>query len=139
MKRRLVGIENNRYLIPVDGQVVSRLYIDYALGIQLLENGITTIVRIEGIFSLTENNQKLIFNTHQRDKLCPAFTIFEKTIKSAIAYKNGRLKIIFNNGTSLNVEPDPNYEAWEISGDDGLIIVCQPGGEITIWQPFKDR
>lgn len=36
---------------------------------------------------------------------------------------------------ALRVEPDDHYEAWQISSDDGLLIACAPGGEVSTWHP----
>ncbi|MFF2268878.1 DUF6188 family protein [Cellulosimicrobium cellulans] len=33
------------------------------------------------------------------------------------------------------VDPDDAHEAWQIGSDDGLRIVCAPGGEVSTWRP----
>jgi hypothetical protein len=49
---------------------------------------------------------------------------------------NSRLVVSFEHGATLVFESDEHYEAWEIrSRDDGLLIVCGPGGNLTIWYP----
>lgn len=30
-----------------------------------------------------------------------------------------------------------HYEAWQISSDDGLVMVSMPGGDLTIWYPTQ--
>lgn len=51
---------------------------------------------------------------------------------SAIS-ETGRLTVVFQSGISLVAEPDPRYEAWTITGPGGLIIVCLPGGQLSVW------
>jgi Family of unknown function (DUF6188) len=47
----------------------------------------------------------------------------------------GRLTIIFDGDLQVAVEPDQRYESWQISSEDGLLIVCTPGGELAVWYP----
>lgn len=43
------------------------------------------------------------------------------TIRSAVA--------------QIDVSADDGFEAWQIYGPSGEIIVCMPGGELAIWGP----
>lgn len=54
---------------------------------------------------------------------------------STIAVADGRLALTFANGVTLTVDPDDDHESWQISSDDGLLIVCAPGGDLTVWYP----
>jgi hypothetical protein len=55
-------------------------------------------------------------------------------VEEAIIWKDGRLAISFERGTSLVAGPDPNVEAWQIVGPEGLLVVCPAGGgEWLIW------
>jgi hypothetical protein len=47
----------------------------------------------------------------------------------------GTLRVVFEGGARLIVEPDPAYEAWSVSGPDGALVVSTPGGELAIWKP----
>jgi len=41
--------------------------------------------------------------------------------------------------TTLTVPPCPMYEAWQVRGPLGLLIVCSPGGEyVAVWEPGSD-
>ncbi len=35
----------------------------------------------------------------------------------------------------LVVAAEPEHEAWEVRGMDGGLLVCLPGGEISVWAP----
>lgn len=52
-----------------------------------------------------------------------------------ITLTGGQLIISFETGLTLKADPDQHYESWQISSDDGLLIVCTPGGHLTIWYP----
>ena len=36
---------------------------------------------------------------------------------------------------TLTVRPHSMYEAWQVRGPDGLLIVCVPGGDcLAVWE-----
>ena len=45
----------------------------------------------------------------------------------------GALIVTFKGGGRLKVEPDPRYEAWNVAGPDGALVVSMPGGELAVW------
>jgi hypothetical protein len=51
---------------------------------------------------------------------------------------DGHLQLAFDNDLGLGVAPHPQWEAWQISSADHLLIVCAPGGQLTIWYPDPD-
>jgi hypothetical protein len=55
-------------------------------------------------------------------------------ISSVLVSKGGDLAINVGD-TQLSVRADPNYEAWEMGGPKGEIILCRPGGELVTWGP----
>ena len=36
---------------------------------------------------------------------------------------------------SVEVPPDPNFEAWTLTLEDGEMFVAVPGGGVTHWSP----
>jgi Family of unknown function (DUF6188) len=52
-----------------------------------------------------------------------------------IQISNGHLRLAFDNSVQLDVAPDQQWEAWQMNSEDGLTMVCGPGGELTIWYP----
>lgn len=45
----------------------------------------------------------------------------------------GSLTVSFSSGTEFRCPPDPDYEAWEVSGPGTQKIICQPSGRLAIW------
>jgi hypothetical protein len=37
----------------------------------------------------------------------------------------------------LPVRADDRYEAWQIAGPDGELLVCTPGGELVHFPPVR--
>ncbi|WP_299952005.1 DUF6188 family protein [uncultured Modestobacter sp.] len=36
-------------------------------------------------------------------------------------------------GTTLRCGPDPDHEAWQVTGSDVGLVVCGPGGGLDVW------
>jgi Family of unknown function (DUF6188) len=51
---------------------------------------------------------------------------------------DGHLHLTFDNDLELAVDPHPHWEAWQISSAEHLLIVCTPGGQLTIRYPDQD-
>lgn len=56
-------------------------------------------------------------------------------VLSAVAFKTGGLRLALADGTRLDCGPDPDYEAWQVSGPDGWMFVALPGGGLGVWPP----
>lgn len=64
----------------------------------------------------------------------PLRELVGRTVDIATADESGTLQVIFEGGARLTVEADEMYEAWNVSGPGGALVVCTPGGELAIWQ-----
>jgi hypothetical protein len=49
------------------------------------------------------------------------------------------LAVAFDDGARIIVQPDPDYEAWNVTGRHGMRIVCLPGGGLATWPADRDR
>jgi len=56
-----------------------------------------------------------------------------------INVKDGKLRVLFDNGLELTAAPNAHWESWQIAGDDGLLIVCLPGGGLSFWPSEKTK
>ena len=56
------------------------------------------------------------------------------TIEEATADAAGALHVIFDDGARLTVEPDAAFEAWNVSGPDGALVVSTAGGKLAVWK-----
>jgi hypothetical protein len=45
----------------------------------------------------------------------------------------GSLSVTFTSGIRLQVNPDDGFEAWTVSGPEGMLVVCTPGGRLAVW------
>lgn len=94
------------------------------------------MLRIGGAFTVVDGAR-----VHHRltptapNELGPALGLFGAVVRSAKAFDGGKLEIVFNDDQRLDVESDPDYEAWEIVAPGGMRAICAPGGEVAVWQP----
>jgi len=119
--------------LPFSGREITRCLVDHAFSLQLWSPTVTFDLRIECPFVVREaNSPDSVMNPEEVSTLAPALSMFEKCVEHARAYKDGRLEVLFSDGATLHVEPDEQYEAWEVVGG-GQRIVSTPGGELAVW------
>ncbi|AYF76150.1 hypothetical protein D7D52_22515 [Nocardia yunnanensis] len=54
-------------------------------------------------------------------------------ITAAAVADGGELRIDLASGHRLVVEPDPYFEAWNLTVPGRYLVVCMPGGELAVW------
>lgn len=61
--------------------------------------------------------------------------LIDQEVISAHIATNGSLVLGVGSAT-LTVRSAPTYEAWQVHGPDGMLIVCSPGGDyVAFWEP----
>ena len=132
-------IEHGDYwVIPLQGKVVTRCFMDSAFGLECWDRDRLTTLRIEGPFVFEEQGVARHLSPEHPTTLGPALSVLGKTVTSAHAHKNGALAVSFANGSRLSVAPDAEYEAWEMVTSAGLRVVCTPGGSLSLWYAKRD-
>ena len=119
--------------LPLAGRTVTRCLVDHAFGLQFWSPAAELELRIEGPFCLREpDGSEQAMEPEEIRSLAPALHLFQRKVSSARAYKDGRLEVLFTDGSSLRVVPAEQYEAWEMFGG-GQRLVSSPGGELAVW------
>lgn len=54
-------------------------------------------------------------------------------VVESTADDSGALRMAFGDGSLIHVAADEAYEAWNVSGPRGALVVSMPGGELAIW------
>jgi hypothetical protein len=69
------------------------------------------------------------------EALGPVLRLRHAVVDEALVEQDGTLTLAFRGAQHLRSEADPNYEAWQLVGPNGLLVVCLPGGgESAIWE-----
>lgn len=133
--RQIVEL-SDRWLLPIDGQVVARSYTFPGLILDLEGNGRSYSIRINGDSVLRGSEAEHRVAAEKWSDTAPdLIDLFEgKTVRQAFARKDGRLLLIFEDETELEVLSDSKYESWELSGTGDLRVIGCPGGELAIWK-----
>jgi hypothetical protein len=132
------------WTLSLEGWTVTLCMVDSAFSLVLMAERDTEIVqfRIEQAFQLSAPDQQwTVGAAPDPGSLGPALTLLHQIVTSASVSSTSTLDLHFANGMSLQVAPHPEglYEAWDLSGNDGTMMVCRPGGTLAVWMPPDQR
>lgn len=121
-----------KWVLPVEGKTVTQIRIDQAL--TLLVDWIE--IRIESPFSYGAPDSARQFDPADTPGLAPLLGLYLATLMSGEIRKDGRLTIVFADGSVLVVLPDERYEAFTVAGSlppihRGFHFVAIPGGGLA--------
>ena len=119
--------------LPLRGKTVSRCIVDSALGIDFIEEGQRSTIRIERPFLLRALGADKSLSIGRVEDMGKALLLIGKTVTKALARSDGALGVVFDDGTILSVPPDALSEAWEFAGPDRSGIVSLAGGVLSTW------
>lgn len=139
MTRELIEAAD-RWLVPMAGLTVMQCRVDYAFSL-IAADGLDGWfeVRIEQPFVVASPGKELLLDpAGEPAAMAPALSVLHQTVVEAVAFKDGRLELMFGDGRVLRVPIGKDHEAWNVVGPGGLQIVSLPGGELAIWSPDAD-
>lgn len=125
----------DRYVIPMGGEPVGLIQLDFRLTYFISDFQLT----FETGFTVEDDDQSHWIDPEKKDTLLPGLRLFNRRVASAIAYKNGQLRVLFEDGAAIRSLANEAYEAWQFQGVGGLRIVCMPGGELAVWSNPAQR
>lgn len=134
--RQIIELDE-RWLLPLGGQIVARSYAYPGLIFDLEGEGRSYALRMNGdaAFRSKEGSERFIPEERWEEDAPDLIRLFDgKTVEQAFAYKVGMLRIDFEDGDTLEVYPDADYESWELSGTGDLRVIGLPGGKLAIWR-----
>jgi hypothetical protein len=112
---------------------VDQLRVDFAFTLV-----ISTVleIRIETAFSVTSAGVEVVFDPEDTRSLGPLLDLHEAGVLAATLSKTGTLRVEFQDGRSLRVEPDDRYEACTVQlrapgGDRRFEFIVLPGGGLA--------
>jgi hypothetical protein len=120
--------------LPVLGLTVSRCCIDQALSLEFFSEHVDVLVRFEGVLRLRRGGSVILLNAEDPRSLAPALELLGQRATVAQAEQEGGLLMQFADGSQLEVDPDPDYEAWELTTSAGFRLVSSAGGGLVTWQ-----
>jgi Family of unknown function (DUF6188) len=130
----------DRWLVPMVGLTVTQCRVDYAFTVVVAgEPGEWFEVRIGEPFVVVRRGEEIRLDPEGDPvQMAPALAVLRMDVEHTIAFKDGRLEMVFGGDLALRVAIGEDYEAWNLVGLDGLRIVSLPGGELAVWSPRPD-
>jgi hypothetical protein len=74
----------------------------------------------------------VLLNPESQD-VAAALALFGAKVLSAVAFKSGTLRPVFDTGHHLTCSSDPSFEAWQVTGPTGWRFASLPGGDLAVW------
>jgi hypothetical protein len=109
--------------------------VDYGLQIEAgLDDG-RLLVRIGDATTFEFHENERLWKISPRDLSVNSrvFVLMGQQLRSVIVRTDGTLEMSFAESQLIRVPPIAKYEAWELHGPHGIIVVSGPGGKITTW------
>lgn len=121
--------------IPIQGRTLTSFVISFAFfEIKILEDDFDLTFRFEGDFFFESSGEQNTLNVRQPTSLSPILSVLNHPLKLIRFTEQGLLEIQFEEDAKLTVKPDPMFESWQLWGDNSLLVVCMPGGRLSIWE-----
>ncbi|MFD6220427.1 DUF6188 family protein [Nocardia asteroides] len=121
-------------VLKISGSVVSEISVGYAVTLRFGTRPARYELQVECPFYLADHwgvemvRQKDYGNAESRlESLVGTVVVF------AYADDSGELAMRFDNGATMSVPADRDFEAWGIAGPGGYRVISGPGGELAFW------
>ncbi|MEV6424697.1 DUF6188 family protein [Streptomyces sp. NPDC051662] len=122
------------------GTRVTRTAFDHQVRISFTDQAPDGRIRVDGElvietpFTLTDaSGHHALLTPATGPSLAPLLGLFARVVTETAVTGQGTLSLGFDDGTRLSVEPDPDYESWNLTGSGIDPVLVGPGGE-TDWQ-----
>ena len=125
----------NDLLAPVVGQSLVQFRMGYGVHLEL---GYDFEVTIETALTVADGDGRWIGEPLTGDPAGALLPLNSRDVTSVKVDRDGTLNLGLGEAT-LSVPPHPMYEAWQVRGPRGMLIVCSPGGDyVAVWEPKSE-
>ncbi|WP_032918162.1 DUF6188 family protein [Streptomyces rimosus] len=131
---------DDRWILGLRGLTVTKICVDHQLSFLM---GTDFRVVLEGPCRLSHGaaggKGPHAVLVPERQDVADALALFGAEVVSAVAFKTGSLRLVFDNGLHLDCQADSSFEAWQLTGPEGRRFVSLPGGELAVWTGAEER
>jgi hypothetical protein len=114
--------------------LVRLIQIDFRLGLLLSDASDKAHLYVETPCRLEGPDVDVVLTPAEPSTLAPVLPLFNTVVTSIAIRNTGQLRVQFGDSRSLQVDPDDAYEAWQLGCSIGLMLVCSPGGKVSIFK-----
>ncbi len=126
--------EENGWYLKLHGGSVQLIQIDFRLGLFLSDSAHEAKIFIGTKCKLQRLGEEIFLTPSEPSSLAPILPFFNFKVIGISIQKTGQLKVEFGDEHTLEVSPDDCYEAWELGCSVGLMMVCSPGGKVSLFR-----
>ncbi|MGW1710615.1 DUF6188 family protein [Streptomyces sp. NPDC002206] len=124
---------DDRWVLSLRGMSVTKISVDFRLVLVLDSDW---EIALEAPVNLSHGtvhaNPSVLLKPESQD-VAAALALFGAKVLSAVAFKSGTLRLVFDTGHHLNCSSDPSFEAWQVTGPAQWRFVSLPGGDLGVW------
>ncbi|WP_141698380.1 DUF6188 family protein [Streptomyces lushanensis] len=124
---------DDRWILNLRGRGVAGITVDYRLTPALDEGWQVVLEAPAQLSSGPAHTSPGVLLVPETQDVAAALPIFGTRVVSAVAFKSGTLRMVFEDGTHLTCPTDAAFEAWQITGPGGWRFVSLPGGDLGVW------
>nr|WSW49399.1 DUF6188 family protein [Streptomyces sp. NBC_01001] len=126
----------DRWVLNLRGLSVVRISIDFRLTL-VLDAGWEVVLEAPARLSTgsIHTGPGLPLTPESQD-VAPALPLFGTRVLSAVVFKSGVLRMVFDNGMHLTSSADASFEAWQVTQPRGWRFISLPGGDLAVWSRF---
>lgn len=126
----------DRWLLNLRGLKVTRISVDLQLTLTIGSDWHVVLETSAHLSHGPGRNDSPVFRlVPESQDVAPALPLFGAKVLSAVAFKSGTLRLMFDNGVQLRCSADPSFEAWQIAGPRRWRFVSLPGNDLAVWRP----
>ncbi|WP_217237480.1 DUF6188 family protein [Streptomyces sp. AC555_RSS877] len=123
----------DRWILNLRGMRVTRISVDFRLVLVLDSDWEVTLEAPIILSHGTARTSPSELLKPESQDVAAALALFGANVLSAVAFKSGSLRLVFDTGHLLTCSSDLSFEAWQVTGTTGWRFVALPGGELAIW------
>jgi hypothetical protein len=118
--------------LGLNGTRVQSVLTEYTVRMQLSD---VFFIVIESPLTLQVHGESVAISPEDdsEEALEPIHRLVGRSVSNATAESSGALRVTFDDGSMLIVQPDAAYEAWSVAGPNGALVVCTAGGKLAVW------
>ncbi|MFB7337023.1 DUF6188 family protein [Streptomyces adustus] len=123
----------DRWILNLRGMSVTKISVDFRLVLALdADWEAAWQVPVSLSHGTVHANPSVLLNPESQD-VAAALALFGAKVLSAVAFKSGTLRLVFDTGHHLTCSSDPSFEAWQVTVPTGWRFASLPGGGLAVW------
>jgi hypothetical protein len=119
--------------IDLTGKSMNRIVIDHKSAIELWDTVAHIVLRLEGKFSLRLDSVEHLVDPENLADISDVLALMGKPLHRIEVDDGMPLTLSFEEDITLTVEPDPDYEWFNLLVGDSFQVHGKPGGNLMVF------